>query len=169
MNGYFSVFGFIKFLFLCSWARLCVGGDDSTSTQTTVHNNDNRQVNTNTTSFDSHNVQVLDGGAIQGIVDTARLAITGANTATAQGYDYADHIFDGATAALNQAGLREANAYDAAGRIALDGLHAAQSGYQTALNGLGAAYADAKGTTAAQSNIILAVLAVCGLLVLRKG
>lgn len=174
------------------------GGNSSSSTSNLTTNNDNRQVITTTSSsYDlsdrsvnaSTNI-VTDGGAVQAIKDVAASVVGAAKDQTLAGYNYADHIFDTATVFANNTVLTAANAFDAAAQIQSDALTqarsafaasqnttaeayaAAQKAQQSASAELKAAYADAKGTTDAQKQIILAVLAVAGVMALammRKG
>jgi hypothetical protein len=154
--------------------------DDSTSTTTNQTSNyDQRQVNTNTDSnnrFIDNSVN-LDGGAIAGAVTILGKALDGASAQTMAGFNYADHIFDSATAFANNAGAMAGDAFSRASRLSQDALTGARqsyleagnqvsSAYGTALAGTAAAYADAKGTTAAQKQIILGVLAVAALFAL---
>lgn len=166
------IFLFWKAFFCYAWAPLYVGGDTSSKTDTTVQNYDQRQVNTFTSetydlstrdnSQNSHNTYVTDGGAI---------AAMGANVQEA--YNYADSIFDHATDAINSAGGRELNAYDRAATLVQDALTGAKAAFSTAQNLTQAAYADAKGTSDSQKQIMLGVLAVAGVMALsmmsRKG
>lgn len=116
----------------------------------------------NTTTTNTYN-NSLDGGAIAGGLAVASDALskmfglaeatTGAATAaTKSGYSYADGLFNSALDFAGANDARLASAYDRASAV--------QSG---AINQLQGAYADAKGTSAAQEKIILAVLVVAGI------
>lgn len=134
------------------------GGSSSDSQSTTVQNYDQRQVN-------SWNVQTtLDGGAVQGMIDTAKAAIAGAGQQTLSAYDHADHMLGGVVDAVNQSGNRDLAAFDRAATLIDHTITGANQANATALQTLQGAYADAKGTTDSQKQIILAVLAVAGLM-----
>jgi hypothetical protein len=175
-------------------SRYRIGGSSDSNTQQTSQNYDQRQVVTNTaSSYDLSNnsktnadntsnlydasskttiTNNLDGGAIAGALNMGNLAINGAlnmaqsalTAGTEQAvhaYDYADNIFAGALDAVNQNDARAFNAFDRASQI--------QEG---AIGQLQSAYADAKGTSASQQKIMLAVLAVAGVFALsamKKG
>lgn len=144
----------------------------------------NNSVNTTTTN-------ITDGGAIKSMADVATAAIKGVPAA----YDYADHIFDAATvfannvnksgldafsqaaslsadaitnarAAYQDANKSVANAYDGATSSILKAFQSAQVATADAQAATQSAYADAKGTTGAQKQIIIAIIAVAGLMAL---
>lgn len=105
----------------------------------------------------------LDGGAIAGGLSVAadalskmfglsQSATSAATAATNSGYGFADGLFNSALDFAGANDARLAGAYDRASAV--------QSG---AINQLQGAYADAKGTSAAQEKIILAVLVVAGI------
>ncbi|MGK5073244.1 hypothetical protein [Janthinobacterium sp. ZB1P44] len=135
--------------------------DLSDKSQSNSNNNlyDASSTNTTTNTYNS----TLDGGAIAGGLAVASDALskmfglaeatTGAATAaTKSGYSYADGLFNSALDFAGANDARLASAYDRASAV--------QSG---AINQLQGAYADAKGTSAAQEKIILAVLVVAGI------
>ncbi|WP_317205562.1 hypothetical protein [Janthinobacterium sp.] len=152
--------------------RCRVGGDKQQNATSTTQNYDNRQINTTTSTALSNSGNttnmMLDGGAVAGIVDLAKLSITGANAATKQGYDYADHIFSAAELNVNAAGAREADAYAQAGRMVVDAMSSAKTAYAGAQSATQAAYADAKGTTDSQKQIMLGVLVVAGVIAIAS-
>lgn len=140
------------------------------TTQLSTVNNDNRQVNTDSNNFavDSNNTtyNMLDGGAIAAGVDAAKSAIAGilsmgsqtikaATENTVHAYDYADGLFSGALEAVQDAGTREMKAWERAAAV-----------QDIALNTVKGAYADAKGTTDSQKQIMLGVLVVAGVMAL---
>jgi hypothetical protein len=156
------------------------GGDSTSKTDTTTQNYDNRQVITSTTSnldlsdkstnTNSNNTTVnnMDGGAIDAMKAVALGSL-----------DYGDSIFDTATLFANNAFSSSLSAsqsaFDTAASLQKDALTGArdaykdaskdtQTAYATGLAGAAAAYADAKGTTNSQKSIIMAVLAVAGLM-----
>lgn len=158
---------------------------NKTSTNNQTTNNDNRQVITTTSnsydlsdrSADTTIVNNLDGGAIAGMVSIVGGALDGASKQTLAGYNFADSIFNAATEATNAASARVANAYDRAAMVTSDALLTVRDAYKdstkTTVDALKAAqvmtadaYADAKGTTNSQKQIIFGVLAVAGLLAL---
>lgn len=178
------------------------GGGNSTSTnQNTTNNYDQRQVITTTATSNSLSnsgntiTNLTDGGAIAGMIDVAKAAIAGSTAATLNGYDYADHIFSAAVksnadafdaaasvtrdsmskaqTAFQKANDSVATAYGTAAAHELQAYTAAQSAAQLSQAATAAAYADAKGTTAAQKQIIIGVLVVAGVMALgmmqRKG
>ena len=147
-----SIIKLIKTWFCFCWMPLYFGGDTSSKTEQTTNNFDNRSVVTNT----------LDGGAIPGIVQIAGQAIKVSGDNTAHAYDYADNIFHSALDFANKNDSRALNAYDRAAAITSDALVATKQAYQGSTAQLQSAYADAKGTTGAQQQIIMAVLAVAG-------
>lgn len=165
------------------------GGDKAQSTTSNSTNYDNRQVNTtsdsnNTTmqwdqSQGSHNsyTSITDGGAIEQMSGAAKAAINAAlslgqsalGNATSQSlhaYDYADGIFDGALGAVQDAGTRELAVFDRAATIQNDALATVKAASSNAADLVKAAYADAKGTTDSQKQIMLGVLAVAGVMAL---
>lgn len=140
------------------------------TTQLTTANYDNRQVNTDSNNFsvDSNNTtyNMLDGGAIAAGVDAAKSAIAGmlslgsqtisaATASQVHAYDYADGLFSGALEAVQDAGTREMKAWERAAAV-----------QDIALNTVKGAYADAKGTTDSQKQIMLGVLVVAGVMAL---
>lgn len=145
------------------------GGSDTQTQQSTVQNYDQRQVNSwNMTT-------TLDGGAVQGMVDTASNAvnnatqqvlafINGSNQQTLSAYDHADHMLSGVVDAVNASGNRELSAYDRAATLLDHTITGANAANATALSTLQNAYADAKGTSDSQKSIILAVLAIAGVM-----
>lgn len=169
-----SLFSFWRALFCFCWMPLYVGGDTSSRTDATVQNYDNRQVNTTTTQqydlsshvFDGSTkiTNTVDGGAIQGMVSTALAAINGANTGATSAYDHADHMFSGVIDLANASGGRELTAYDRAATLVHDAMTGAGAAYQGAQQNLQAAYADAKGTSDSQKQIMLGVLALAGVM-----
>ena len=138
-----------------------IGGDKEQNTQQTTQNYDQRQVNTSNVTT----TNTLDGGAIQGAIDLAKKALDVNSTQTTHAYDYADNIFHAATDYANSNDARAFNAYDRAAAITNDALLTARQAYKESAGQLKEAYADAKGTTDAQSKIILAVLVVAGVAV----
>lgn len=140
------------------------------TTQLTTANYDNRQVNTDSNNFsvDSNNTtyNMLDGGAIAAGVDAAKSAIAGilsmgsqtiqaATQNTVHAYDYADGLFHASLEAVNDASTREMKAWERAAAV-----------QDVALNTVKGAYADAKGTTDSQKQIMLGVLVVAGVMAL---
>jgi hypothetical protein len=123
------------------------GGATTNSTTNSTTNTDNSRI-TNTST-------VLDGGAIGMAQQVALATIAGAGTNQVHAYDYADNVFHGA---LDFAQANDTRAYNAFDRAAVM--------QETAIGQLQGAYADAKGTTAAQTNIIYGVLAVAGVAVM---
>lgn len=142
------------------------GGNSSNQTTATTNNYDQRSILT----------QTLDGGAIAGALGFAQaigggaLGLAGAvlagNTelasksidasgaATVHAYDYADNLFSRSVEFADKNAAGTASAYE----------HAAAT--QTAALGLVQnAYADSKGTSKAQQQMILAVLAVAAIAV----
>lgn len=176
--------------------------DTSKSTNNnTTQNYDNRSVVTNTnTSYDlsDHSVtNIMDGGAVQGIIGIAKEAIMGAGAQTLQGYQYADSVFDAAMMFANETGKRSADAFAQAASLQRDTLTSATKAYSEANKSVAtaydrstdaiikattsaqaaasqaqqataAAYADAKGTTDSQKQIIIGVLVVAGLLAMAS-
>lgn len=147
-------------------------GNKTQTTQLSTTNYDQRQVNTdsNNTSFDSNNTTTifnqLDGGAIGAGIDAAKSAIAGIlsmgsqtiNAATqsqVHAYDYADGLFSASLEAVQDAGTREMKAWERAAAV-----------QDIALNSVKGAYADAKGTTDSQKQIMLGVLVVAGVIAL---
>jgi hypothetical protein len=130
------------------------GSDSDTQSSTTTINTDNRQVNT------------VDGGAIQGNIAVAQNALNLAGAAQVHAYDYADSLFHAAVDYANQNDGRQLDAFERAATITHDALLTANKAYSDASGELKAAYADAKGTTDAQAKIILAVVAVAGVMAL---
>jgi hypothetical protein len=142
------------------------------STQNTTNITDSSDRSTNNTS-----ITTLDGGAVSGalglagdtlkagvsqltnVLGLASQVVTGQNAAQAQGYDFADHLFNHALDSVSGSQEAALNAFDRAAQI------------QTAAMGqLQGAYADAKGTTAAQQKIMIGVLVLAGVaLMARKG
>jgi hypothetical protein len=168
------------------------------STKTTNTDLSDRSTKSTTTNADlsDHSVDnswsiVTDGGAIGSMAGVSALAVSGANAASLGAYAYADHIFDGAMTFANSTVGRASDAFSQAALMSRDTLTQAQSIYQGASQSINAAnmaamnaqqkatdqiasaYADAKGTTASQKQIVMAVLAVAGLFVFstmyRKG
>lgn len=169
--------------------------DSSKSTNNnTTQNYDNRQVITNDTkTYDlsdhsvdnsTNNTTITDGGAIAAMAASTKGA-----------YDYADHIFDAATVYANNVNKSSLDAFSQAASLSSDAITGARSAYSDAnksiANAYGdaqsvvlkafqsaqvatadaqaatqAAYADAKGTTGAQKQIIIAIIAVAGLMAL---
>lgn len=155
----------------------------STSTQTSVA--DYSQVNTTSTNindlsnrstnYDASTTIITDGGAISGMAGVAMDAgknaldqvkqalglagsvVAGANASQVHAYDYADSLFSGALEAVTDSQSRAYNAWDRASMM--------QEG---AAKQLQTAYADAKGTTQSQQQIMLAVVAVAGVAVLAS-
>ena len=161
------------------------GGDKSQTTQNTSQNYDNRQVNTdsNNMSWDSSQgsnntiTTVTDGGAIAAMGETAKLAYQAAlqlgqsalgnsTTQSLHAYDYADSVFHGALDAVQDAGSRELSVFDRAATIQNDALLTVKSASANATELVKAAYADAKGTTDSQKQIMLGVLAVAAVVAL---
>ena len=161
------------------------GSDSTSNTTNDVSNYDQKQYNTSTQ--DSHDanmtdnsvsvVSMLDGGAIAGMVSILGSALDGSTKQTLAGYTYADGIFNAATESLNAASSRVASAYDRAAMVSSDALLTVRDAYKdstkqtvdalkTAQTMTADAYADAKGTTNSQKQIIFGVLAVAGLLAL---
>jgi hypothetical protein len=168
---------------------LPMGGDKKQSTQTSTSVADYSQVNTTSTNINDlsnrstnydasttiTNTNITDGGAISGIAGVAMDAgknaldqvkqafglastvVTGANAAQVHAYDYADSLFSGALEAVTDSQSRAYNAWDRASMM--------QEG---AAKQLQSAYADAKGTTQSQQQIMLAVVAVAGVAVLAS-
>jgi hypothetical protein len=127
-----------------------IGGDNPTTTTQSTNNYDNRQVNTTT----------LDCGAIAGALGLAQQVASGSNSLASQvvdganagavhAYDFAGGLFNTALDFADQSNSRSLNAYDRAGALEVQAVSTLQS-----------AYADAKGTTDSQKQIILGVLAV---------
>jgi hypothetical protein len=158
------------------------GGGNSTSSNTS-NNFDQRQVNTTTidnsqTSTSSNTLtNILDGGAIAEMGKIAGQVVNNGVVQVKDGYDYADHIFDAATTFANEASARSASAFDTAAAMTRDTLTGAKSAYSDATKAvmtaygnqaelMKSAYADSKGTTDAQKQIIMGVLVVAGLFVL---
>lgn len=145
-------------------------GNKTQTTQLSTTNYDNRQVNTDSNNFavDSNNTtyNMLDGGAIAAGVDAAKSAIAGIlsmgsqtiSAATANqvhAYDYADGLFHASLDAVQDAGNRELKAWERAAAV-----------QDVALNTVKGAYADAKGTSDSQKQIMMGVIAVAGVLAL---
>jgi hypothetical protein len=168
------------------------------STKTTNTDLSDRSTKNTTTNADlsDHSVDnswsiVTDGGAIGSMAGVSALAVSGANAQALGAYAYADHIFDGAMTFANSTVGMASDAFSQAALMSRDTLTQAQSIYQGASQSINAAnmaamnaqqkatdqiasaYADAKGTTASQKQIVMGVLAVAGLFVLstmyRKG
>lgn len=152
------------------------GKKQSTNQSSTAY--DNRQVNTdsNNMSWGSNNTTITDGGAIAGMAQVGAQAINAAlalgqgalgnaTTQAAHAYDYADGLFHASLDAVNDAGTRELSAYDRAAAIANDALAMSRDASKSATAQVQMAYADAKGTTDSQKQIILGVLAVAGVAV----
>lgn len=148
-----------------------MGSKKSQSTTLQSASYDNRQVNTdsnNTTmSWDSSTniTQFTDGGAIVAMGDAAKAAINATlslgqsalGNATKQAenaYDYSDGLFSASLDFAQDAGSRALQAYDRAAVVS-----------DEAVKTVKAAYADAKGTTDSQQQIMLGVLAVAGVAV----
>ncbi|MYN45792.1 hypothetical protein GTP23_12115 [Pseudoduganella sp. FT93W] len=156
------------------------------------HDNSDRSTKIdNSWSVDNSVTTLLDGGAISGIADIATQmaglagkAVNGANQQVLAGYDYADHIFDGGMSFVNRALSSSQDAFERAAQMSQDTLVTAQAAFQkagqqadtatsmamaqqqAAQRDVAAAYADAKGTTASQTKILYAVLAVAALMAL---
>lgn len=171
----FNIFDFWKFLFCAVWMPLYFNGSKKSQTSSATSNNyDNRQVNTdsnNTTmawdySQGSHNTILTDGGAIAGMTDTAKAAIAAALAQSNSAYDHADSLFAGALDFANRTGGRELEAFDRAATIQEGALSAVKAANAGATSLVQAAYADAKGTTDSQKQIMFGVLAVAGVAVL---
>jgi hypothetical protein len=155
------------------------GGNSSSTSSNTTQNFDDRQVNTTT---DSNNVFIdksvkTDGGAIIGMAQVAKDSVSAAadqaiaafgytSANVNSGYQYADHIFDSAIGFANNVNATASNAYARAAQMSSDTLVNAQASYRDATSQVASAYADAKGTTSAQKQIILGVLAVAALFAL---
>lgn len=125
-------------------------------------NSNNNLYDTSSTTTTTNN-NTLDGGAIAGglavasdalnkMFGLAQATTSAATAATSGGYSFADGLFNSALDFAGANDARLASAYDRASAV--------QSG---AINQLQGAYADAKGTSAAQEKIILAVLVVAGI------
>ena len=161
------------------------GSDSKSTTTNEVSNYDNKQYNT--TTRDSHDSNVYDnsvsvmnltdGGAIAGMVSIVGGALDGASRQTLAAYNYGDSIFNAATESVNAASARVASAYDRAAMVSTDALLTVRDAYKestrqtvdamkTAQVMTADAYADAKGTTNSQKQIIFGVLAVAGLMAL---
>ncbi len=132
----------------------------------------------------------VDGGAIQGMIDVATAAIfgagdvagraiVGARDQTIAGYEYADNVFDSATLFANKTNILASDAFAQAAAMSVDAMSSVKNAFTSAQGATAAAakatqeaYADAKGTTASQKHIVLAVLALAGILavvMMRKG
>jgi hypothetical protein len=162
------------------------GGGNSSSNSTT-NNYDQRQVNTwdfnsydlsNRSRNDNHSytsINTLDGGAVAGalgfatnavqgvtnqlgsVVGLAARVVDGQNAGLKSGYQFADHLFNHATDVVAAGETAAHDAFTRAAQMQTSALGLVQN-----------AYADAKGTTQAQSHIILAVLAVAALAMLSR-
>jgi hypothetical protein len=169
------------------------GGGNSTSSNTS-NAYDQRQIITNTTdNYDLSNRSKnttnttnisTDGGAVAGALGVASSALAGmlgtaAGTLNFAGavvsgdqanqvhaYDYADSLFHSALDAVNQNDARALNAYDRAATIQKDAMAQSGAANQAAFGQLQNAYADAKGTSQSQQQIIMAVIAVAGIALL---
>lgn len=146
-------------------------GRKSQSTTQQSANYDNRQVNTDSNnsymSWDNSTTvtNITDGGAISGMTETAKAAIAAALASGNAAYDHADNLFSGALDYANRAGGRELEAFDRAATIQEGALSAVKSATASATSLVQAAYADAKGTTDSQKQIVFGVLAVAGVAV----
>lgn len=149
-----------------------MGSKKSQSTTQQSANYDNRQVNTDSNNtvmtWDSSTqvTNITDGGAVVAMGDAAKAAINatlslgtsalGNATKQAQNaYDYSDGLFNASLDFAQDAGSRALQAYDRAAVVS-----------DEAVKTMKAAYADAKGTTDAQKQIMLGVVAVAGVAVL---
>ena len=168
-----------------------MGGSSKSSTSQSSQATDNRQVITNTTSSydlsnrsttDSNNTtslydassnvsntttnyNTLDGGAVAGGIAAARDSLDkmfGLSMATTDGaYSFADGLFGTALDFANKNDNRLIDAFEHASAV-----------QSSAIGQLQDAYADAQGTSKAQEKIVLAVLAVAGVVLLvamKKG
>lgn len=97
------------------------------------------------------------GSQLAGVLGFASKVVDGQNATVAQGYDYADHVFNHALDTVHDS---ESAAMDAFAR--------ASQVQSSTINQLQSAYADAKGTSDAQQKIILAVLAVAALAMMAR-
>jgi hypothetical protein len=92
------------------------------------------------------------GSALENLKQVASVAINGAQSGQKSAYDYADNIFSAAVDFANVNNGRTLSAFDRAAVIQND-----------AMTTLKTAYADSKGTTDAQKQIIFGVLAVAAI------
>lgn len=176
----------------CGRRVLPFGGDKQQNTTATTTTTDARQVNTtdinDLSAHDSNNqsnsnntsavFNTTDGGAIAGMTSVALAAgnnaldqlksalglatsvVTGSNEATVHAYEYADGLFHASLDAVQTSDTRAYDAWDRASKMETGALATLQN-----------AYADAKGTTQANQQMVFALAAVAGLaiLMMRKG
>jgi hypothetical protein len=164
--------------------------DRSTKNWNSAYDLSDRSTTNNAYSYDlsdrstNNSVNIsTDGGAIGSMAGVSALAVSGANAQALGAYDYADHIFDASMTFANNTVGRAGDAFAQAALMSRDTLTQAQSMYQGAARSINdanmaamgaqqkasdqiaAAYADAKGTTASQKQIVMAVLGVAALFV----
>jgi len=147
----------------------------------------NRSVNNTTDArVTTTNTTTTDHGAVAGALSFAGSALTGTasavkdalgfaqsvasgqQAATIHAYDFADGLFDSSLEAVNKNSSRAYDAFDRAAMIQTDALAMTGAAAKDALVQVQNAYADAKGTTQAQQQIMLGVLAVAAVAVLAR-
>ncbi len=156
---------------------------DLSNRSTNAYDLSNRSKNTTNTSTNTTNISTDQGavagalgvasGALAGMLGTASGALTFAGNVVSgdqanqqHAYDYADSLFHSAVDAVNQNDARAMNAYDRAATIQKDAIAQSGAANQAMFGQLQNAYADAKGTTQSQQQIIMAVIAVAGIALL---
>lgn len=165
-----------------------IGGPDirnqggATTNNTTT--NDTRIDNSTSVMNTSNITTTTDGGAFDLVKNIGNESINllnslgvklidGVTSNEVHAYDYADSIFDKTIDFANQNDSRALDAFARAATITQDALTTAKGAYAGASAQMQSAYADAKGTTASQEKIMLAVLAVAAVAVFavmsRKG
>lgn len=152
------------------WADSSTSNSNNTSANFTTIDSGTKITNTTTNT--------LDGGAISGMASVALAAgsnaldqiksamglatsvVTGSNDATAHAYEYADGLFHASLEAVQASDTRAYDAWDRASKMETGALSTLQN-----------AYADAKGTTQANQQMVFALAGVAGLaiLMMRKG
>lgn len=157
-------------LFICSLSgggangNSVTGAKSNQSTQSTT--NENRQTYNTTTNTNEYS---LDAGVADTAIGMAKMvsdkitsaaqslagnAFSAATDQASHAYDYADNIFSSAVDFANNNDNRALGAFDRAATIVNDNASLIQ-----------AAYADAKGTTDAQKQIVLAVIGMAAVVV----
>jgi hypothetical protein len=135
---------------------------DLSNRSSSTNSNNTTVYNTTTDGGAVSGALAVAGNAVQagvqqlaGVLGLASQVVTGQNAALASGYDYADHLFSGVMDTVNKNTAATQNAFNLAAQLD-----------SSAVNQLQGAYADAKGTSDAQSKIMIGVLLVAALAVL---
>ena len=121
-----------------------------------------------TSNLTTTNNSMTDLGSIAEALGLASSTVQTSGAVTVHAYDYADQIFAGALDFANKNANRELTAFDRAATIQNDALSSVATTSGSTIATLKSAYADAKGTTQSQQQIILAVLAVAGIFALSS-